>query len=516
MSTGRHELVEVMRTAMSSNSLETLTDINKYSIVAIALWNLDKTLFPFYEQHSHFYLNGGDNIGVDYKGQNRNSWNKILKCLAMVDIPEWKACIDEFQSDMLIRFLEGEEIGLLYFCLLFLMFFKEIAPMKFKQLENKYSAILNKYLDQSSQFKSGSKASEFMTPRSKKSVPYMTTSPESIDVSIRRGREHLVTDQSIQDLLKIISQRESDLQITREDLLAREKNLAELQDKLSQARSDVKQAKDELHLKEAMIYKLSFRIETLEKAGEATEDRVARHSLNLANNKIDDLYVEVEQLQRRNADLQHKYNQAILAKRIPNEQYRDNDLGDEEEKVRAEIRKARLENQILEDKVKNVELNNLTLSDKLLKEKEANTNYAQQFQQLHRVLTQKEINTKSLQNEKDAMMRENEHLKEKIINNEFQLKKQEVDYSNILKNGQDQYQYSKQSLPPTKLDPTGDANLELIRVCKEVNKSYLQELTCVYGLLHDSFVSELTGTSLHEIVRKRLEDEAQTRQQLPF
>ena len=114
------------------------------------------------------------------------------------------------------------------------------------------------------------------------------------------------------------------------------------------------------------------------------------------------------------------------------------------------------------------------------------------------------------------MMRENEHLKEKIINNEFQLKKQEVDYSNILKNGQDQYQYSKQSLPPTKLDPTGDANLELIRVCKEVNKSYLQELTCVYGLLHDSFVSELTGTSLHEIVRKRLEDEAQTRQQLPF
>ena len=38
-------------------------------------------------------------------------------------------------------------------------------------------------------------------------------------------------------------------------------------------------------MKEAMIYKLSFRIETLEKAGEATEDRVARHSLNLANNK---------------------------------------------------------------------------------------------------------------------------------------------------------------------------------------------------------------------------------------
>ena len=278
----------------------------------------------------------------------------------------------------------------------------------------------------------------------------------------------------------------------------------------------VNQAREELQMKEATIYKLSFRIETLEKAGETTEDRVARQSLNLANNKIDDLYVEIEQLQRRNADLQHKYNQATLAKRIPNENYRSQDYEDEEDKVRAEIRKIRLENQILEDKVKNVELNNLTLSDKLLKEKEANSKYAEQFEQIHRVLTQKEISSKSLQYEKDAFLRENEQLKQNILNLEFQIKRQEVDYSNILRNGNDNYHNSKQSLPPTKPDPAGDANLELIRVCKEVNKSYLQELTCVYGLLHDSFVSELTGTSLHEIVRKRLEDEAQTRQQLPF
>jgi hypothetical protein len=163
-----------------------------------------------------------------------------------------------------------------------------------------------------------------------------------------------------------------------------------------------------------------------------------------------------------------------------------------------------------------VELNNLTLSDKLLKEKDANSKYAEQFEQIHRVLTQKEISSKSLLYEKDALTRENEQLRQNILNMEFQIKKQEVDYSNILKSGHENYQTSKQSLPPAKQDPAGDSNLELIRVCKEVNKSYLQELTCVYGLLHDSFVSELTGTSLHEIVRKRLEDEAQVRQQLPF
>ena len=74
------------------------------------------------------------------------------------------------------------------------MFLKETYPLKFKQIEVRYGQILSKYFEYSTPFKSGSKANEFMTPRSKKSGAYLTTSPESVDVSIRRGREHIVTD----------------------------------------------------------------------------------------------------------------------------------------------------------------------------------------------------------------------------------------------------------------------------------------------------------------------------------
>lgn len=115
------------------------------------------------------------------------------------------------------------------------------------------------------------------------------------------------------------------------------------------------------------------------------------------------------------------------------------------------------------------------------------------------------------------MVKENEHLKEKVVSYEFQLKKMELDYTSILNAGQNHYESAKRCIPDKgAVDSSHDQNLELIKVCKEVNKSYLTELNCVYSLLHDTFVSELTGTGLRDLIRKRLEDENKFKFQGPL
>lgn len=518
----RQDLLNVMSTVYGSK-LESLKDIGQASRLAVTLWKLDADQFPFLDEKSPFFMGTGHKQQIsfqEFKQENRNLWKKILACLAAVPLADWTDCLQEMEGDFLERFLESDEVATEYFCIIFLLFLREAYPLIFRKLESRYPQTLENYLSKSRYFKSGSKADTFFTPRSRRlsGEPLTGNSPNMMQSEPKRGREHFVTDQSIQDLLKTITQRETDLQIVREDLLAREKEVADLQDRLLGSRAEVRNLREEVESKEAAVYRLSFKIETLESAVEQQLDSKTNLSLGLANTKIEDLYVEIDQLHRKNADLQHKYEMSILSKRLPREV--DGSLGghfDEDERQKAETRRVHLQNQILEDKVKVLEGNNCTLSEKLLRERDTNSRFAEQFQEIHRVLTQKEINIKSLQSEKESLAKENEHLKDTVVTREFEIKKLELDFTNILSSGQAKYETTKKNLPSLATGcPSTDANLELIKVCKEVNKSYLRELTCVYSLLHDSFVSELTGTSLHEMVRKRLEEDNRSRLQGPI
>lgn len=463
------------------------------------LYRLDKELFPFYDEKSSLFI--GSNVTLsrreaqsfeEYRLENRGQWQRIFSLLSKVDVEDWNTSLEEFEQDQFEAFLNSNEVAVEYFCIIFVYFISKASPLTFKRLQIKYpesvSAVMHIWAEQGSAKKS-----------SGSSAKHLQQSPEQILTHLKK-KDYVVTDKSIQDLVKYISELQNETSVMREELVFKEKETFEIHDKIIALKLEKKNLREELEQQHSNVHRLNFKLQELQRGLNERPESPAKVSLEIANRKIEDLYIEIDHLQRKNSDLEHKIHNLNLSRHAPGSDLR-NSTDSEAERIKERVRCLQLENRLLEDKVKVLETNANTLSEKLLKEKENLSRSSDQLSEVHRVLTQKEISLKASTNERDAMSRDNERLRDAVIEKELQLKRLEIEFNTIIKRGETMRFSAKGN---SNSDSAEDANLELIKICKEVNSNYLKELNCVYGLLHDTFVSELTGTTLDELIKKRL------------
>lgn len=488
-------LIEVMSTLFETK-LTSLKEVSYASSFSFVLWRIDKEKFPFLRESSQFYIGTGKKEATsmeEFKRENRAKWETILTCLQTFQIGEWGQFIEEFRQKDLDKLVSYDEQALQYFCLMFITFLRELDLPITKTLEKlhpqAFACILTKSCSSSKEHKKN-----YFTPRSDR----FEKSPDYYFKEIAHNRDFYVTDRSIQDLLNVINNLQSQNATLRSDLISREKESLLLEEKVSNLKKDNKHLQAELETRESIISRLHFKIESLEAPSSEEGENL---SLKIANNKIEDLYREVDMLQKRNCLLQSRLDN--YAMRFQNHSTAGaEDLEEELERTKNHLRCSQLEKATLEEKLQVLEQKLTQIGDKLLKEKDANSRINQELMELHRVVTQKELAISSLANERAALETEKDKYVEMLLQKDCQIRNIEREYSDIVRSGNDSMNASRRNLE--QLASPDDPNLELVQVCKQVNKNFMNELKCVYSLLHDIFVTELTGVNLTELVKKRL------------
>jgi uncharacterized protein YfkK (UPF0435 family) len=489
-------LIEVMSTLFETK-LASLKEVSYASSFSFVLWRLDKDKFPFLRESSQFFLGTGKKDATsmeEFRKENRAKWEIILGCLQTFHIGEWSQFIEEFRARDLDRFVACEEQALQFFCLMFISFLKELDLPISKTLEKLHPQAFTSILARSHSSNKDFKRTHF-TPHSDNRYE---KSPDYYFKEIANNRDFYVTDKSIQDLLNVINNLQSQNATLRSDLISKEKETLLLEEKVAGLKKDSKHLQAELETRDSIISRLQFKIESLETSCSEEGETL---SLKIANNKIEDLYREVDMLQKRNCLLQSRLDgYAMRFQHSPTANLEEQE--EELERTRNHLRCSQLEKATLEEKLQVLEQKLSQISEKLLKERDVNGKINQELMELHRVITQKELAISSLANERIALESERDRCIELLQQKDCQMRNIEREYSDIVRSGNESLNASRKNLE--QLSSADDPNLELVQVCKQVNKNFMNELKCVYSLLHDVFVTELTGVNLSELVKKRL------------
>lgn len=487
----RQDMTQLMAEFVES-PLTSFKDLANASRIALALYRLNKEQFPFYDPQSDMCIQvrkSSDPMTIyDYNHENRKVWTILTNCLSSVAIDGWPNIIEEFRTKYMDKAIEGDEDALEYFWLVFFEFLSKANYLVFKKFEDRYNKItsrLREIAQDSASKWSGSKQN-------------ITGSHLSNDYRLVQRSPGPSNDRSVQDLLQIVNDRDVCLQVLREDLISKERENSELRDKVASLRVEKKNLHEQLAARDAHVERLQFKIDKLELAVDDSFDKDDRIKIIMSQAKIDELYREIDELQKKSSYLQRRNDDLLMAQHQG--QGPRLELVESEDRHRSEVTTLSLEIDLLRDKVKILEEGSENLTNKLLKQKEQYNRLLEQIEEYSKMLAQKEINIKALMTEKESLVKYNLHLRDQLILKETQCKGLEKEYSKIIESGE------KMARSPyvSHEQATDDSVLELVKVCKEVNRCYKEELMCLYNLLHDHFVNQLTGTSLEELVKKRL------------
>lgn len=484
-----------------------LKDMANSSIIAVALWKVNREQFPFYDTNSDMFISNrksSDSVTMsEYRDENRKVWTKIIAGLAAVSLDGWPAMLEDFKCRWLDKAVDGDEDALEYFWLLFFEFLSKANYLAFKKVEPRYLAIIGRLKDAACESGSVGSGSKQVSVKSTGPLSGLRFSNQKVIESPTRApnfechKEYVVTDKSLQDLVLLVDDREGQLQLLREDLLFKERENNSLKDKINLLKADKKQLQEEILEKDKSIERLTFKVDKLELAVDQSWDKEDRMKVIISNRKIEDLYSEIDELQKKNSYLQRRIDDLMMVQNLGS----NPEQLESEEKQRSIVKTLSLENDLIKDKLKILEQGSDSLTNKLLKEKEITNRLVEQIQDFNKILTQKEISIKGLINEKESLQKENLHLREVVQYKDYQFKGLEKDFSKIVdsgdKNGRNHAQHEQ---------TTDDNVLELVKVCKEVNRYYKEELMCLYNLFHDHFVNQLTGTSLDDMIKKKLSE----------
>lgn len=212
-------------------SMKSLKDLSNASIITIALWKINKNDFPFYDSNSNMFISSrksSESMTIsEYREQNKMIWFKLLKCIASFHIESLKPLLEEFQTAYFEKALEGDEDALEYFWLLFFEFFSKTSYLVFKKFEGRYQEIINRLKELASD--SSSKCSGNKLPQSSPESPcshsalHLVRGSHSRNADIAGSKQYQITEKSVQDLVMLVDDRDSQLQLLREDLLFRER-----------------------------------------------------------------------------------------------------------------------------------------------------------------------------------------------------------------------------------------------------------------------------------------------------
>lgn len=495
------DLLKVISTLYNDDvqDIKTLAHADR---LAFVLYTINKVEFPFYDPASSFYIRyDGEgrqktNSLEDFLRESKKKWGMVLERLAAIKVGEWGPIYEEVKTKDIDRLVSGDKVTLEYFCVLILCTMKDISPVTYQMLESKHKGFFERLKNEWVKMVSGSKKSSQATPTSSKHE----RSPEYYTREVSNNRDFIVTDKSIQSLLEKITDLSHQVASLREDLTLKERTNINLVEKVANLKKEKKSLQDTLESKENDIALLNFKLDNVVRVTAETNPEIDK-SLKIANQKIDDLYQEMNLLQRKNSDLVSKLNAMEFMKHLPREEEEDdyNQLQSTEDQLRL----SHLEISSLKEKISVLDNKFNVISDRLLREKDASKRLTEQLEAIHRLNTQKEIQIASLTNENTTLGKELEYVRDQLVKKEFLIKKMDRDYNSIIASSESSLMNMRRQADPASL--AEDSNLELIKICKEVNQNCMRELECVYGLLHDTFITELTGVSLDQIVKKRLQ-----------
>lgn len=117
--------------------------------------------------------------------------------------------------------------------------------------------------------------------------------------------------------------------------------------------------------KDKSIERLCYKVEKLELAVDESWDKEDRLKLLISTRKIEDLYTEIDELQKKNSYLQRRIDDLMMVQHLQGSPVNL----ESDEKQRSTVKTLTLENELMKDKLKILEQGSDSLSSKLLKEK---------------------------------------------------------------------------------------------------------------------------------------------------
>jgi chromosome segregation ATPase len=498
------EILELFNTCLNYK-YSRLKDITSGQRFASLLYSIDPKAFPFLSADSVFYIGEikqQPRTLEQYRQDEKYKWLKIISCLTTVDRMDSDKSLEEFKKSDLDSFLNDNEISVLYFATLIIIkltqMYPKIASKAEKEQPHSYQTMMRRSVYESNRKDSSQKL--------RQSNEYSTTSvqespPRKQRYSFREKKDYIITDKSVKDLVKTISELQKESTFLKEEVLYKQNESFALQEKVKNLTTELRLKDEELESKENMIFRLGSKLEAIERIQK--DERMSTNDkrdleITVQKNKIEDLYAEIDTLMKQNQHLKHRYEQLSLKDRMPVELPDGFDDEVSTETLKMQLKNTQLEIEVYKGKMEALEHGITGYEIRLLKEREENKRITDGHKEIHKALTERDLMNKRLQSELSGKSKELEHLKDRLVQKEFELKRLEHDYVKVVQN----YKCEAQSIKTT--TEKEDSVHQLVAVSKEMNRCYLAELKILYSLLHDTFVSELTGESLQQVVNRML------------
>lgn len=488
------ELVsQALRVLMSSIlecNMERMADIIRFPKgIASFLWKIDNDVFGFYKENSKWFIDergsSSSCSNEEYMDTCKRIWIKILQNIKELNFDEEMTnCFHEFQYKMFDAFMKGSSKDVEVFCVLFILLLKKISPLTFRRLELKHPAQVSEVLSNSELF------------NIRRSFEY---SPDE-----KRKRDYMVTDKSIQELVNRISGLEGEKKMLEQEGVFREKEVIDLKEKESDFRKEKKELIDLLEDKENELNRMRMKIGYLEEDLKLKGDnREHKDQIDSFKRRIDELMAEIERLQKKNRDLEDKISGMLLSNRLVKDPISFN-YEESEEMLVARLRNKDKEVKVLKDQIVMLESRLDSATEGYLREKEKIKKIGEEKRGCEERMVGLEVEIRGKCIDVDSLKKQIEMLENVIVRKEYDMKQLQFEYQTMIRNGTSVAGGASSS--GLTIGKETQETIELVKVCKEVNHCYLKELECVYALLHDTFVGELTGTSINEIVKKRMEE----------
>jgi hypothetical protein len=498
------ETLELFNTCLNYR-YHSLRDITSGQRFATLLFSLDAKAFPFCSKDSAFYIGEikDQPRTVDqYRVEEKYKWLKIISCLTTVDPLDSDKSLEEFKRTDLDSFLKENETSLLYFATLIIIkltqMYPKIASRAEKEHPESFQTMMRRSVYESNKKGTSEKGHE--------SKEYSTTSVQESPTRKQRysygeKKDYLITDKSVKDLVNTISEMKKESTYLKEEVVYKQNETMALQEKVKNLTSELRMKDEELESKENMVFRLGSKLEMIERI--QNDQRMSINDkrdleITMQKNRIEDLEAEIDGLMKQNQQLKHRYEQLSLKDRMPMESPMDFDQEESIETLKMELKMKHMQIEVYKGKMEAMEHGITGYENRLLKEREENKRITEGHKEVHKALTERDMTNRRLQSELNSKTKELEHLKDRLVTKEFEVKRLEQDYCKVVQN----YKCEAQSIKTT--TEKEDSVHQLVAVSKEMNRCYFAELKILYSLLHDTFVSELTGESLQQVVSRML------------
>ena len=501
--------------AVINHHIKELMELKTASEMAKVLWELDRDNFDYFQKGGKFFFEepqrGLDNDTITFKHwakliSSMDSYAKVRKSMEI--FPKARTLIEVLGSldqEIIHSIIDGSLEEIAYFCMIFNHFLESFFPSFWREVDSRMNTNLRRSYEQylAEVMQGNYQTSSATSKKRKRSSAKQSTNSRSSAGGFSCQYE----------LTEIIDKKQSVIYKMIEDKKEDEEMIRKLKSDNKALKRRYEMHVDMANDKNNEIRHLENRVRALQKL---REEEMADPKLDPQFRlSFERLSTEREVLQRENKELREQV--VHLKGQISEKELQMNDLttkfilrseksGSLYEAKSQERRDLRDQCSVNENRIEILQARIKDLQDKLVRSQKTTEDLHRLMDENLKDLAERERMIVKIKDQLRHFETQNKRLTDDL--EDYRQKGLKMEQSHLRLKLETSKKSKKEEImrrnEVNEISIEDKSRLNMTKTLEEVALYYTEELRCLYSLMHDVFVNELTGESLQDLVNKKV------------